>query len=578
MHHRLRAALTAIVASASIATPATATAYAAAASASATRSVVVRERPGHEDAAERAVSSLGGHVDQRIALIDAIVVDLPADQVSTLAHDPAVLAVTPNSRVQLLSEQGQSGDEYGSNNSGAGDNGLMSAVTSRTGARDYWNAGITGAGVDVALIDSGVSPVRGQGTLVNGPDLSFESQASNLTHLDTYGHGTHMASLIAGHDRGTSDQEGTSSQSSNFSGMAPGSRIVSLKVADAHGATDVSQLLAAIDWVVQHRNTNGLNIRVLNLSFGTASGQDYSVDPLAFAAEAAWRNGICVVVSGGNQGYDAQGLSDPAYDPYLIAVGASANTESTDVVAGFSSGGDGTRNPDLLAPGAHIVGLRDPGSYIDQHYGSTGRVGTRFFRGSGTSQAAAITSGAAALLIQQHPRITPDGVKALLTSTATPIGSDPRLAGAGEINLAGALGAQVPGGTQSFTPSTGIGSVELSRGGTHVSLGGSSDLTGEQDIFGNNIDTAALAQAEANGRAWSGGNWNGVTWTSTSSRGQSWKGVTWSGVTWSGRSWSGVTWSNLTWNGVTWSAGSWDSRNWCGVTWSGVTWSTSTWN
>ncbi|MEU8661593.1 S8 family serine peptidase [Actinoplanes philippinensis] len=141
--------------------------------------------------------------------------------------------------------------------------------TVRNGTAD--TASLTGAGIGVALIDSGVAPVAGldqPGKVINGPDLSFESQTPGLQYLDTYGHGTHMAGIIAGSD-----------PSSGFQGVAPGAHLISLKTAAYDGAVDVSQVIAAIDWVVAHRNDPGLNIRVLNLSFGTDSIQPPSSTP-----------------------------------------------------------------------------------------------------------------------------------------------------------------------------------------------------------------------------------------------------------------------------------------------------------
>ncbi|MDQ1375802.1 MAG: serine protease AprX, partial [Actinomycetota bacterium] len=291
----------------------------------------------------------------------------------------------------------------------------MATVANAIGADELWARGVDGAGVGVALIDSGVVPVDGldgAGKVVNGPDLSFESQAADYRYLDTFGHGTHMAGIVAGRDSGS------------FRGVAPGAHLVSLKVASREGAADVSQVIAAIDWVVQHRADPGMNIRVLNLSYGTDGVQDYRADPLAKAVEEAARHGIVVVVSGGNDGSDRPALTNPATDPYVLAVGA-VNLKGTssvldDIVAPFSSRGSATRSVDLVAPGVSITSLRDPGSSIDTDHPSS-VVQDRFLRGSGTSQAAAVVSGAAALLLDARPDLSADQVKRLLVSTASPL-------------------------------------------------------------------------------------------------------------------------------------------------------------
>ena len=164
---------------------------------------------------------------------------------------------------------------------------------------------------------------------------------------------------------------------------------------------------------------------MLNLSFGTDSTQDYRLDPLAHAAEVAWSSGIVVVVSAGNAGGTATGLANPAYDPAVLAVGSS-NTQGTsdrtdDRVSGFSQRGataEGKRAPDLVAPGSSIVSLRAPGSFVDIMHGAAGTLNDRFFKGSGTSQAAAVVSGASALLLSQRPWLTPDQVKDILRRSA----------------------------------------------------------------------------------------------------------------------------------------------------------------
>jgi len=154
----------------------------------------------------------------------------------------------------------------------------MYNTTAYTGTTAWWDAGYTGAGVDIALIDTGVSPVEGlasAGKIIYGPDLSLESQNPSFRNLDTNGHGTFMAGIIAGKDSSLSAPY-ASAPASAFRGVAPDARIVSLKVGVADGGADVSQVIAAIDWVVQHKNDNGLNIRVLNLSYGTDSVQEFN--------------------------------------------------------------------------------------------------------------------------------------------------------------------------------------------------------------------------------------------------------------------------------------------------------------
>src|SRR5262245_1531067 len=204
----------------------------------------------------------------------------------------------------------------------------MKAISENTGATEFWNQGFTGAGIDVAVIDTGVSPVDGLATpnkIVYGPDLSLESQSPQLRNLDANGHGTFIAGLIAGKGNGLTAPY-ANAPASAYRGIAPDARIVSLKVGTADGGVDVTQVIAAINWVVDHKNDPGMNIRVLNLSYGTNSTQDYVSDPLSAAAERAWHAGIVVVAAAGNTGYqrgaDAPGLADPAYNPWIIAVGA----------------------------------------------------------------------------------------------------------------------------------------------------------------------------------------------------------------------------------------------------------------
>src|SRR4051794_37708571 len=585
--------------------------------------VIVQESAGTGNGPERAVEALGGSVGQEYSVFQGFSAKVPGDRIDALRAVPGVDKVTQDASLTLngLTGGGLLGGVLSATTTVASTavaattttvattttaavntvanvvsgiaaqaGSLFQIANTETGAASLWKAGATGKGIDVAVIDSGAVPVKGlDSNIVYGPDLSFEA-GTPVENLDTNGHGTHLASIIAGRDSANGNYAGNST---DFVGMAPDARIVSIKVADALGHTDVSQAIAAIDWVTEHAHDPGFNIRVVNMSFGTDGTQSYLLDPLAYAAEQAWHKGIVVVVAVGNEGFGTQKVNNPAYDPYVIAVG-SDNTNGTatvadDTVSSFSNDGDGTRNPDVVAPGEHIVGLRSPNSFLDQSHPAAAIEG-RYFRGSGTSQATAVVSGAAALLLSQRPDLTPDQVKALLMGTAQHLtGATAAQQGSGLINLAAAMKAPTPNAVQNYPRSTGDGSLEASRGSVHVEVGGEK-VTGEVDVTGTEIDQSsaetittdvaatneaaatdnsgdpAAAPARADSPA-ADPSLSGVTWS----------GVTWSGVTWSGVTWSGVTWSGVTWSGVTWSGVTWSGVTWSGVTWSGVTWSGSDW-
>ncbi|HEU0130378.1 MAG TPA: S8 family serine peptidase [Mycobacteriales bacterium] len=526
----------------------------------------------------RELRAHGARHVRALPVVHGYSADVPGAYVDQLRRVPGVRSVTVDASVRLMGVNPDLG--YDPQN----DFGSLYDVSRVIQAQDVYANGYAGRGVDVALIDSGVAPVQGltSGNVVNGPDLSFESQSPGLAHLDTFGHGTHMASIIAGRDVA---QAATAYQgdTAHFNGVAPNSRVVSLKVADHSGATDVSQVIAAIDWVVAHKNDNGLNVRVLNLSFGTDATQSPQLDPLCFAVENAWRKGIVVVVSGGNDGTSGP-LTNPAQDPYVIAVGAedpngSVNA-SDDLVPAFSSRGSAARRVDLVAPAVHVLGLRDPASAIDQAVPSA-RVGTRFFRGSGTSQAAAVVSGAVALLLQRYPTLTPDQVKQQLMATATPFNSataDAR--GRGVVNVKRAVNqspVSLAAAQQTATPGTGTGTLEGSRGSFHVG-DANGLLTGEQDIFGHAFDSASWATATSAGTAWDGGAWNGTAWTGNAWNSDDWTGNAWNGTAWTGNAWNGNAWNDSSWSGHGWTGNAWNGTGWTDSAWSGNAWNGNAWN
>ncbi len=453
-------------------------------------------------------------------------------------------------------------------------------------------AGYTGEGIDVAVIDTGTVPVDGLAgdKVLDGPDLSFDAPYNDLRFRDTYGHGTHMAGIIAGNN------------GSDITGVAPGARIVNVKVGDNTGAVDVSQVIAAVDWVVAHRNDDGKNIRVINLSYRSTGTQDYRIDPLVRAVENAWDHGIVVVVAAGNDGVDRE-LANPARDPLVIAVGAlsennSQVTEPDNCVgetqdwqpASYSTTSDtAARQPDIYAPGTTVLSLRTPGGRVDVENPNSA-VADRYMRGTGSSQAAAAISGSVAVLLEARPDLTPDEVKAILIASArTDVpGSDAM------VDVEAALTTPVPANaTQTWERSVGTGTLDGARGTDIVTINGQA-LIGENTFAGPFDNADWLAALTTDGTWWEtlsinpllSSSWYDGWWSlnisvdtsivtnlapttvnttttvlkrTTSLLGRSLFSRTapaissWSGSSWSGSSWSGSSWSGSSWSGSSWS-------------------------
>ena len=209
-------------------------------------------------------------------------------------------------------------------------------------------------------------------------------------------------------------------------------------------------------------------------------------------------------------------------------------------VAPWSANGNGQRNPDLVAAGRSIASYRVPGSTIDL-LAPHARFGDDLFLGSGTSQSAAVTSGVAALLLQAHPDLTNDQLKATFTRNATDVLKDP-------------------------VERKGNGILDLEKAEDELNI----DDADQKYPTAAGEDVGIVAPT---GATWSGGTWSGATWS-----GATWSGATWSGATWSGAGWKGATWSGATWSGATWSGATWSGATWSGATWSGATWSGATWS
>jgi serine protease AprX len=450
---------------------------------------------------------------------------------------------------------GQARSPWAAGQWASGTGNTISDVAQTIGATSPAAAGLTGKGVGIALIDTGVVAVPGlpAAQVVNGPDLSFESQAPALRYLDTYGHGTHLAGILTG--------------------IAPGAKLTSIKVGTANGAADVSQVIAALDWTVQHRADDPKNpIRIVCLAYGTDADANANNDPLLFAVENANKAGILVAVAGGNNGTALGRLNSPSLDEFVMTVGSAATngtvTQADDKLSTFTSI-DKSAMLDVVAPGESIVSLRNPGSYIDTTYPAA-RVGDTQFRGSGSSQATAVASAAAALLLEKAPATAPQVLKQWLLTTVTRLSGAASSYTGGELNITNALKAKAPKDPHKPGGSTGLGTLQAARGSIAV-VDGTAPLKGENSVYGP-YKASDWVTAATNGTAWKGGLWMGYRvagdgWTGTSWASKTWAGATWTGRTWTQQAWADTSWSGRYWSGRYWSAGTWSGRYWSSSTW-----------
>jgi serine protease AprX len=399
--------------------------------------VIIQTRP--DASAERAIAACGGSSGVSFPSLSAQVAEIPDGCLEQLARDPSVRSISV-------------------------DRGVTGSLqrTTRAAVGAAWvteHLGFDGSGVGVAIIDSGVAAWHdeiGPNRIVHFVDfVARQSQP-----YDDYGHGTHVAGIIAGNGQ---------TSGGNRRGIAPGAQLIVLKALDGAGDGNVSQVIAAVEYAVRHRRT--YNIRIINLSVAAPVYESYHTDPLTQAVRRAVDAGIVVITAAGNLGRDASGaaqyggITAPGNAPWVLTVGAFDDKGtldgSDDAVASFSSRGpaliDGTAKPDLVAPGVAIESLGDPGTLLYQARPAARRWGTvrtasePYLALSGTSMAAPIVAGTVALMLQANPSLTPENVKTILQRTAVSNRRYDQLTqGAGFLNaraaveMARSLGADVP--------------------------------------------------------------------------------------------------------------------------------------
>src|SRR6476659_571638 len=379
---------------------------------------VIVEGTGGNQAAHAVADVLGLSIKitRTFSSIAGVAAQLTGAQILALAGDKHVEAITADARVQL-----------------------SAAATPKwpfvTGVNKYWATSFSSAApaATIAIVDSGIDASRPEfaGRLVANVNLS--SLGGNSSG-DGRGHGTFVAGIAAGGLAGKT-------------GAAPRAKIVSLDVMDDKGMARTSDVIAAADWILANKWKYG--IRVANFSLHSSAANSFMYDPLDKAVERLWFSNVVVVVAAGNYG-KPDGPSGvpfaPGNDPFVITVGASDTGKSVstndDVAAPWSAYGytlDGFAKPDLAAPGRYMIG---PVPVTSTLYTERADhvVEPGYMELSGTSFAAPIVSGAAALILGKHPEFTADQVKGALLLGAKPMPQAAKLSvGVGEVSAARSL-------------------------------------------------------------------------------------------------------------------------------------------
>lgn len=478
--------------------------------------VIVQGTPGrssHDVAGD--IAAANGQAKRTFFTVDGASADLTGKQVLQLAKRPYVGAITPDYPVR------PSTYEDGTMWQASADLTPLEGTLTSPGP----------ATPTIAVIDSGIDATRAAdfGARIVA-SVNFDSSDPGATG-DAEGHGTLVAGIAAG-------------ASAAYPGGAPQSKLVDVRTANAQGASYESDVVAACDWVLQHKDQFG--IRVVNMSMAGSTDVSYRTDPLDQAVEKLWLNGLVVVTAAGNNG-TGNGPVDVSYapgnDPFVIDVGATDQHQTAvagdDTIPYWSSYGttlDGFAKPDLSAPGRYIIGPVSAGTTIANTVPDR-IVAPGYMWMSGTSLAAPVVSAAAAQILARHPGWTPDQVKGALMLTAQKLPLDTAFAGGvGEVDAAAAAAVIDP-------PNPNLNLLPYV---------GSDPATGLRSFDANGWENAVGSNPH-----WTQANWTDVSWDSVS-----WDSVSWDSISWDSSTWAASTSSAIMSSSVSWDSVSWDSVSW----------------
>lgn len=408
-----------------------------------------------------------------LEIVRSVSAELPASRVVSLAEDERVVRIAYDRQVRAF----------------------MDTATPTVLVNRVWEQELTGKGVTVAVIDTGLFP-HPDFTQPENRIAAFVDLVNDRTQpYDDNGHGTHVAGILAGNGWLSGGL---------YRGVAPDARLIGIKVLDAYGSGVLSDVIRGVEWCVRNKERWGL--RVINLSLGATAQDSYRSDPLCQAVQAAWQHGIVVCVAAGNEGPDPETIATPGIHPRVITVGASDDRGSADrrddTVARFSSRGptiDGFHKPDLLAPGVDITATAARRSVLSM---DRGRWRGDYTTLSGTSMATPVCAGIAALLLESEPMLRPDDVKERLMQTADSLGLPRDVQGAGLINAQRAIGGRTIWRSRSATDVTGR---TAATGGS----GADRETEGSSWTGGDNAARAASESDTDKGQGRNGGNGNG---------------------------------------------------------------------